>query len=48
MCGWAVFTPATGFRLRSGRWKGMAALVREVMSVARMRGYLTIFDDEVA
>lgn len=47
MCGWGTFTPVTGFRLRSGRWKGIASLVKELASVSRRRGYVTIFDDEV-
>ena len=47
MCGWATYTPATGYRLRGGRWKQLACLVKELMSVSRRGGYVTIFDDEV-
>lgn len=47
MCGWASFTPATGFRLRSWYRTGLASLVRELMSVSKRGGYVTIFDDEV-
>jgi hypothetical protein len=47
MCGWATWTPVAGWRLRSGRRKSVAALVREMLSVARWRGFITVFDDEV-
>ena len=42
---WITWTPATAFRLRHGAH--FAALARDLLMVARMRGYLTIMEDEV-